>query len=207
MKPPKGVTRYNLNDIFVKPWRMVLPFFILALLLLCDARGVFAKQQTQGPQLPPEMEASARSVCGDTERYDCYTNHKYGYLIAWPKKLLVAQGESDAGDGQRFNASDERAQLTCWAGFNTVAKQSLQKMFQEAQQESGLQVTYKHLGKDFFIVSGILDGKIIYKKTVKSALVQATFVLSYDQALKEAFNPVVADIAKSFIVHPAFMGQ
>ncbi|WP_243359745.1 hypothetical protein [Fundidesulfovibrio terrae] len=180
-------------------------FFIFALLSLPLAGGVWAKQQAQEVRLPPGMEAKASAVCGMTDVYDCYTNHKYGYLLAWPKKLLAAQGESDAGDGQVFNAPGGRAQLTCWAGFNSVLKQSLKKVFQEAQQEPGLQVTYKSLGNDFFVVSGLKDGKILYRKTVMTDLVQTTFVLTYDQALKDEFDPLVGNIAKSFIAHPAFM--
>lgn len=151
------------------------------------------------------MEARASAVCAKTDVYDCYTNHKYGYLLAWPKKLLAAQGESDAGDGQIFVAPDGWARLTCWAGFNSVVNQPLKKAFQEAQREPGLQVTYKTLRKDFFVVSGVKDGNIFYRKTVRTALVQATFVLTYDQALKDEFNPLVGDMARSFIAHAAFM--
>jgi hypothetical protein len=193
--------------VFAKSSRCLLSFFLVVLLALSSAPDALAKQQSNDVKLPPDMEAAANSVCTKTDVYDCYTNHKYGYLLAWPRKLLAAQGESDAGDGQFFKAPDDRAQLVCWAGFNSVSRQSLQQMFQEAQKESGLQATYKYLGKDFFVVSGIQDGKIVYKKTVKTALVQATFVLTYDQALKGAFDPLVGDIAKSFLAHPAFMGQ
>lgn len=117
----------------------------------------------------------------------------------------AAQGESDAGDGQVINAPDGRARLTCWAGFNSVLNQPLKAAFQEAQQEPGLQVTYKTLGKDFFVVSGVKEGDIFYRKTVMTDQVQATFVLTYDQALKNEFNPLVGDIAKSFFAHAAFM--
>jgi len=193
--------------VFAKSPCCLPSFFLVVLLALFSAQDALAKQQPNDVTLPPDMEAAASSVCAKTDVYDCYTNHKYGYLLAWPKKLLAAQGESDAGDGQFFKAPDDRAQLVCWAGFNNVARQSLQQMFREAQKESGLRVTYKHLGKDFFVVSGIQDGKIVYRKTVKTSLVQATFVLTYDQALKGAFDPLVGDIARSFMAHPAFMGQ
>lgn len=185
--------------------RGVWLLFLFVFLVLAPAGFARAKQQAQNVKLPPEVEANVSAVCGMTDVYVCYTNHKYGYLLAWPKKLLVAQGESDAGDGQLFTAPDDRAELACWAEFNSVLKQSLKKAFQEAQQEPGLQVTYKSLGKDFFVVSGIKDAKVLYRKTVMTTLVQATFVLTYDQTLKDEFNPLVGDIAKSFIAHPAFL--
>lgn len=187
-----------------RPASGVWLLFLLTWLALGPA-GAWAKQQAPEAALPPELEKNASAVCGMTDVYDCYTNHKYGYLLAWPKRLLAAQGESDAGDGQVFAAPDGRAQLVCWAGFNSVLKRPLKAAFQEAQQEPGLQVTYKSLGKDFFVVSGFQEGKIVYRKTVMTALVQATFVLTYDQSLKDTFNPLVGGMSKSFIAHAAFM--
>jgi len=179
--------------------------FVLLAQLALTPTGAWTKQTAREAALPPEMEKTTSAVCGMTEVYDCYTNHKYGYLLAWPKKLLAAQGESDAGDGQVFAAPDGRAQLVCWAGFNSVLKRPLKAAFQEAQQEPGLQVTYKSLGKDFFVVSGFQEGKIVYRKTVMTALVQATFVLTYDQSLKDTFNPLVGGMSKAFLAHAAFM--
>ena len=185
--------------------RHALWVFALFSLLLSASGNAWAKERPREAQLPPEMEAKANAVCGRTDVFDCYTNHKYGYLLAWPRKLLTAQGESDAGDGQVFTAPDGRAQLTCWAGFNSVSQQPLKAAFVKAQQEPGLQVTYKHLGKDFFVVSGVKEGKILYRKTIMTALVQAAFVLTYDASLKSTFDPLVGDIAKSFIAHAAFL--
>ena len=55
------------------------------------------------------------------------------------------------------------------------------------------------------MVSGFKDGQIVYRKTVMTALVQATFELAYDQSLKDTFNPLVGGISKAFLAHAAFM--
>lgn len=90
--------RQNLAHILFWPAaRTVLGFFLL---VLAGAPGALAGH-------PPQKQESAdESVCSKTASYDCYTNHKYGYVLAWPKQLLTAMGESDAGDGQLFNAPD-----------------------------------------------------------------------------------------------------
>lgn len=174
---------------------------LLLLVLSLSAPGLaWAKREAQADALPPELEAKANAVCAKTDTFNCYANNKYGYLVAWPHKLLTAQGESDAGDGQIFSAADGQAQLTCWARFINVLPQSLKKEFEAAQQEPGLQVTYKHMGKNFFVVSGISDGKIVYRKTVTTSQVQATFVLTYAQAQKGVFDPLVGDVANSLII-------
>ncbi len=169
------------------------------LLMLLGAGNVPAKQPQQGNATP------GNGVCARTGAYACYTNHKYGYLLAWPKNLLRAQGESPAGDGQVFSAPDETARLTCWAGFNSVDNTSLPKRFQRAQQEAGLRVTYKHLGKTFFVVSGFMGNDIVYRKTIRDGTVTATFVLTYARTRSAVFNPIVGDIAKSFSIDPEFM--
>jgi hypothetical protein len=170
-------------------------FSLLTLLALVAAGKVSANQEKSGSQ---------DSVCENIDTYDCYTNHKYGYLLAWPKKLLVAQGESQAGDGQVFQGSDGRARLTCWAGFNDVQRKSLWSMFQEAQNEADLKVTYKHMGKNFFVVSGFDGDDIFYRKTIRDENITATFVLAYDKSLKAAFDPIAKDIGKSFFASPEF---
>jgi hypothetical protein len=180
----------------------VLPLLICASCILPQTT-MAAQQQGKAQELPAEIEQRVSAVCSHTDTYDCYTNHKYGFVIAWPKKYLKALGESDAGDGQSFEAPDQRANLTVWAGLNARGKK-IQDLFKDAVAESGAQVTYKHLGNDSFVVSGTEDGKIFYRKTVATKDLYATFILTYDPALKEVFNPMVKDISQSFNMHPAF---
>jgi hypothetical protein len=153
-------------------------------------------QASKGPEMSVEAQAKLDAICGRTDVYGCYANTKYGYVIAWPKKYLKAEDEADDGGGKMFTSSDDKASMACWAYFNNVTT-PLQKGYQEAQKEPGIQVTYKHMGPDFFVVSGIRDGKIFYRKTVKGKTAQASFELTYDPALKQAFDPVVGDLAKS----------
>lgn len=152
----------------------------------------------------PDVAARLDSVCGQTGVYGCYTNHKYGYVLAWPKKYLAGQGESDSGDGQVFSSPDGQAQLACWASFNDVLGESIGQTYAQALQEAGTKVSYKHLGKDFFVISGIRDGIVFYRKTLLAHGVQASFELRYSAQLKAAFDPIVNDVARSFSVDPAF---
>ena len=172
----------------------------LAALLL--ALSVAGPAQAREPA--PEVQARLDKVCSRAKVYGCYANHKYGYVLAWPKGLLAPQGESDAGDGQIFAAPDGRAELRCWAGFNDVLETTIPAALAETLAEPGRQVAYQHRGKDFFVVSGLEDGKIFYRKTVLAHGVLASFELAYDPALKARFDPVVRDLAASFSIDPAF---
>ena len=166
--------------------RHQLPAGLAALLLLLSAAG-----PAQAREPAPEVRARLDKVCSRAKVYGCYTNHKYGYVMAWPKGMLAPQGESDAGDGQVFAAPDGRAELRCWAGFNTVLETTIPAARAEAVAEPGRQVAYQHRGKDFFVVSGLEGGKIFYRKTVLAHGILASFELTYDPAQKAVFDPVI----------------
>lgn len=153
-----------------------------------------------------EMDAMGRfeDVCSRADEYDCYVNHRYGYALAWPKRLLTPMGESDAKDGQVFAASDGSAELRCWGSFSDAPPQTLPEALAEALAEPRRQVTYKHAGESFFVLSGHVDGRIFYRRTILAHGVLATFELTYDPSLKTLFDPVIRDLSAGFIIDPAF---
>lgn len=173
--------------------------FAMALLLILTTSG-------EAPAREPAAATKARldKVCSRTAEYACYTNHKYGYVLPWPKRVLKPFGESDAGDGQVFAAPDGRAELRCWAGFNDVLEETIPGAFAQAIKEPGRHVTYKHLGKDFFVVSGQEGKHIFYRKTLLAHGILASFELVYEPSLKPLFDPVAVDLSSSFSIDPAF---
>jgi len=143
-------------------------------------------------------------VCSRADEYDCYVNHRYGYALAWPKKLLSPMGESDAGDGQVFVSPGGRAVLRCWGSFNDAVQQTIPEALAQALAEPGRQVTYRHAGRSFFVLSGYTDGRIFYRRSILAHGVLATFELTYETSLKKLFDPVIRDISAGFIIDPAF---
>jgi hypothetical protein len=149
------------------------------------------------------MEAF-EAVCSRADEYDCYVNHRYGYAMAWPKRLLLPMGESDAGDGQVFASPDGRAELRCWGNFNDAPQQTIPEALAQALAEPGRQATYRHAGRNFFVLSGYTDGRIFYRRSILAHGVLATFELTYETSLKKLFDPVIRDISTGFIIDPAF---
>jgi len=186
-----------------------MPYALLRKLFLIVSALCIVPLSAQGSEKQPAPEVTKRlqAVCSQTNTYDCYTNHKYGYVVAWPKNILKAMGESDAGDGQVFAAPDGTSKLVSWAVFNNVQQQSLAAAYAQALQEPGQQITYKFLGKNFFVVSGSKDGNIFYRKTLLAHGIQASFELSYAASLKSQFDPLTSDLARAFSIDPAFSWQ
>ncbi len=172
--------------------------FATLLLALVASQGISAKEPTQ------ETKAKLDRVCSRTAEYDCYTNHKYGYVLAWPRHLLKPLGESDAGDGQVFTALRGRAELRCWAGFNDVLEQTIPQAFAQALNEPGRRVTYQHMGKDFFVISGLEGQDIFYRKTLLAHDILASFEFVYEPSFKALLDPVIRDMSSSFSIDPAF---
>lgn len=152
----------------------------------------------------PKKMAAFEDVCSRTDEYGCYVNHRYGYALAWPKRLLNPMGESDAGDGQVFAASDGRAELRCWGSINDTPRLTIPEALAQAQAEPGRQTTYRHAGRDFFVLSGYTGDTIFYRRSILADGVLATFELTYETSLKVLFDPVIEDISAGFIIDPAF---
>ena len=178
--------------------KSTVTFFIAVLVL------TFTPMLASGQKPSLEVKTRLDKVCSRTAEYGCYTNHKYGYVLAWPKQLLTPQGESDAGDGQAFTSKDGRISLAAWAIYNNVLEQTLPEAYQQAMDEPNQAVTYKHLGKDFFVVSGHKNGKIFYRKTALSNDVQASFEFEYDSTMQNVMDPIIKDIAASFTIDALF---
>src|SRR5436190_13571117 len=51
----------------------------------------------------------AAGAGGYENGYRTYSNARFAYSISYPSDLLVPQGESDNGDGQKFQSKDVRA--------------------------------------------------------------------------------------------------
>jgi hypothetical protein len=171
--------------------------FLLTLsLLLCGSNAkpgqVFSRTFTS-----PEIQRSVRnhSVVSQRVTYKTYSNARYGFSIAYPLGVLVPQGESDNGDGQKFVSKDGSA--TMWAYGSHRLDQSLQDEFQSAQENRT--VMYKVLKREWFVVSGTENGKIFYRKTLLRGDDFKTFIIEYDEAKRATFDPVTTRVARSFV--------
>ena len=127
--------------------------------------------------------------------YRTYSNARYGFSIAYPVGILLPQGESDNGDGQKFVSKQGSATLLAF-GSNRLDR-SLQDEFQSAQENRA--VTYKVIKADMFVVSGHANGKIFYQKTLLRGDVFKTFIIEYDEEERGTFDAITARIARSFV--------
>lgn len=147
-----------------------------------------------GVLLPLSSQASAQAG------YRRYHNARFGYSISYPVKILIPQGEAANGDGQKFLSSDGRTEMLVYGSHN-VFDQTLQQVYQKelrrAEHPNRL-VTYQVLRADWFVVSGIEDGRVFYQKTLLRGGVLKTFRIEYDERQKGTFDSITATISRSF---------
>lgn len=142
----------------------------------------------------------AATAARNQDNYQTYNNARFAYSISYPADVLSPQGESDNGDGQRFMSRDGRATLIVY-GSHGVPGQTLRGAYAEAARstrEHPRRVTYRALGRNWFVVSGIEGGRVFYQKTILMNGIFKTFRLEYDEAQRNVYDPITARIARSF---------
>jgi hypothetical protein len=121
-----------------------------------------------------------------------YSNPRFQYAICYPGDLLVGQGESENGDGERFRGQG-RAQLIVY-GQNNALEERLKDVMGEAQSRLGGpsgKVTYKLLKSSEFVLSGQRGPTIFYAKTIYSHGQFKSFEMTYDRTWAAIYSPLL----------------
>jgi hypothetical protein len=135
-----------------------------------------------------------------------YTQHFFS--IDFPVEL-IPQGESGSKDGQIFKSNN--AELRAYRQIILNKDADWAKNIQEAYASTlklneSKRITYKTLGKDFFVISGFENnGRIFYKKTIckKYGIEDKTFVrfitaiLSYEESEREHYDKMIKHVFAS----------
>lgn len=132
--------------------------------------------------------------------YRIYQNARYNFSIAYPS-TLVPEGEADNGDGQVFRSHDDTVMMRAW-GSNNISNETLREALNAAiadiEEMGDGKATYKFMGRNFFVVSGVRGGNVVYQKTLMRGDVFKTFLIGYPVALKSTYDSITARVARSF---------
>lgn len=142
-------------------------------------------------------------------KYKNYFNQRFGFSVDYPYEILIPQGESGSGDGQTFvSKKNPENMLAAYRDFldnmdpeiNFTLETGFKKEVNEcAKKDSKRQLTYKKLGKDFYVLSGHKPGGIIfYQKSILVDGALCTCIIEYKEADKAVFNKISEHIFKSF---------
>jgi hypothetical protein len=141
------------------------------------------------------------SAAAPQHTYRTYHNARFDFSISYPADVLNPQGESENHDGQKFRSRDGRAEMLVYGSHNAL-NQTLRQLYSEEANPSAdhphRNVSYKTLEGNWFVVSGIEDGKVFYQKTILSRGIFKTFRIEYDESEKGLYDLVTARMVRSF---------
>jgi hypothetical protein len=137
-----------------------------------------------------------------------YCNDRFSFCIQYLDGF-IGQGESENSDGQRFLSKDKQAEITSYGmlvleGVND----DLNEQFKQASE--GINVTYKVVKPEWFILSGTdSKGNIIYRKTTLKKIsylneekpetkVLQTLTITYRASQQKLYGSYCNVVAKGF---------
>ncbi|HEY9668779.1 MAG TPA: hypothetical protein V6C91_18365 [Coleofasciculaceae cyanobacterium] len=141
-------------------------------------------------------------IIGQNITYNRYYNSRFNYSVAYPSSLLIPQGESQNGDGQKFLSKDKSITLLVYGSHNAL-NQQLAELYRTQSRSATREhptrvVTYKTHGNDWFVVSGYENGKVFYNKTILRNGDFKVLEIQYKKSLQPKFDSIAAEISKSF---------
>jgi hypothetical protein len=125
-----------------------------------------------------------------------YRNSRFGTTITFPAELFEQRMEPPAnGDGMTW-ISANGGSLAVYGANNALALDPEGLANQVAA--SGVEVTYRRVGRNWVALSGYEDGAIFYQRFEFGADdVIHGMLLRYPPSLRGVFDPLIADIAGS----------
>ncbi|MBS1913004.1 MAG: hypothetical protein JST22_13540 [Bacteroidetes bacterium] len=143
---------------------------------------------------------AVRTACtAQTDAWRRYVNVRFRFGVSYPAGVLAPRGESANGDGQEFAAADGGARMLAYGTRSLTAAEgsSLREGYADHLRELS-RVTYKVLRRDWFVISGMHEGKIRYEKVMVKDGVFKVLLIEYDPDRRSRYDPIVAHISKTF---------
>ena len=147
--------------------------------------------------MAPGVPASAQTDAG----WHHYVNSRFHFAIDVPGRLLRTLPPPTNGDGRDFAARRGTADGGVAGGYNTEHR-TLADLASDAERRCvNHRASYRVVRANFMALSCELPGnKIFYKRsfTRGDEDIVATFVFSYPDNERAIWNPVVAQMSRSF---------
>jgi hypothetical protein len=138
--------------------------------------------------------AAAKGPGGGGE--EAYVNARFGYSIAYPAALFVAEPEAENGDGRAFHARRGGARFLVWGGFNSLDQTPGDIAAQAEDSCRRRPAAYRVVKPRLIAVScETRTGDIFYRKTLVDGDVLVSFQMTYPRRDRVLWDPVLARIS------------
>lgn len=128
--------------------------------------------------------------------YGIFKSDKFNYSLEYPNKNFKITSKRD--DGIDLESNDSKASINCYIIKNT-SNDTIKSMYEDNIDFIGIEIPYKKLGEDFYVLSYIKNGYIEYAKVIynkkNNTFIQLRFY--YPEDYKEIMNPIIERMTKS----------
>lgn len=174
-----------------------LVFAVAALMVACGGN----KEQK-------DEKASAEQVADSTDsrkvEAGTYVNEKYGFTIKYPAANFTLKEGLENENGAVFVSEDGKAELKIHLGNldgSITNVDDFRKAYDTDVANKGKgkrDVTYNAFNVNSYTIMGYEVKTVFYQKTAFTRGVIVTAVLSYDDAVKDTYYPMIEPIFNSF---------
>lgn len=146
--------------------------------------------------------AGVSATAAASERWQTYTNPRFGTQADVPVGDFTAVSPPANGDGLKWISSDGLGELSVYGSFGGSPETwaEYQKMIEGLSADT-MTITYSASGKDWFVISGHSGGRISYMKAVRSPhcefIVANHIFLEYPSDQKQRYDSIARRMAKS----------
>lgn len=162
--------------------------------------GVAASAVDAGVE--PADAAADADFCADGGPLGCptyvrYVNEKFAFSVDVPS-FFARRGADADGRGQPFEYG-KKAKARAWAMYN-VPVMTVEQLYADWGRRDN--VTFKTVAANTWVVRGSERGRLYYSRSILADGVIATIEVSYDPALADAFEPILARMGASLMTLP-----
>ena len=147
------------------------------------------------------VAAPAHAVTETAGDWTSYRNARYGFMIAYPSALFVANPEKESADGRAIVSIDGRARLLVGAFENSdQTRLSDYRAFLLKESYADADIDYAPVRDKWFVLSGTRDGNMFYERvtfTCGGRLINS-WAMVYPSAERHTYDRVVERVAKSY---------
>ena len=139
--------------------------------------------------------AASPAPAAKQARTETYANARFGTRATYPAGMFGNRREADNGDGVTLSARDG-ATLAIYGGYNLEGQAPRDYLAARVREERG-NVSYRHVGRDFAVMSGTRGDRIFYQRFSFDARrdIVHSYRLEYPRTLQRRYGPVVQRIA------------
>lgn len=162
------------------------------------SQGLYSEYRIENNKIVEflENEKKSSNIIQTTLDYNVYENNNYNYFLEYPNKNFKIVSETN--EGIDLESNDSKASINCYITKNT-SNDTIKSMYEDNIDFIGIEIPYKKLGEDFYVLSYIKNGYIEYAKVIynkkNNTFIQLRFY--YPEDYKEIMNPIIERMTKS----------